>query len=265
MDIARANKSSHALYRWIRNFAKTIEITENRQMSTDMSGLTALIRHDSVTARIQASVDQRPDATALTWIPYAGRPPQTRSYSAVWSRAHSIAHALRKAAGSMRAKGCTAFPTQPTVGLMVDEGPMLPVTMLGILLARMVIVPMDPNDPAPRLQAIADDAEPAIIVAQGPAAAAKARGLRLRPPPQQQLAQARRAAPAAFLRVSPAVARRSAPESARRSAPASAAACRATHPPHPGPVRCACSSPSASRSLHWPCSSPEQRPEPAAH
>jgi non-ribosomal peptide synthetase component F len=68
--------------------------------------------------------------------------------------------------------------------------------MLGILLARMVIVPMDPNDPLPRLQSIVDDAEPAIVITQGPVAAEKARALRPPPPPPPPPGEERRGAAA---------------------------------------------------------------------
>eukprot|EP00951_Prasinocladus_malaysianus_P015435 scaffold118278_cov18-Prasinocladus_malaysianus.AAC.1 len=42
-------------------------------------------------------------------------------------------------------------PAGVRVGMMVDEGLGLPVLELGVLLARMVIVPLDPNDAVPRL------------------------------------------------------------------------------------------------------------------
>ena len=137
----------------------------------------------SVTSLIHAKVMQRPDSTAIIWLPVPGKPVQIQSYAVVWSRAKTVARSLRKASASLQSQGCTIFPDQQTVGLMIDEGPLLPIAMLGILLARMIIVPLDPNEPVPRLRSIVDDAEPGIIIAQGEGAMAKVRALQGTSPP----------------------------------------------------------------------------------
>ncbi len=54
---------------------------------------------------------------------------------------------------------------------MVDEGPYLPLLELAILLAKMVIVPLDASDP--RLHFLLEDAEPAIIITKDESAVEK--------------------------------------------------------------------------------------------
>eukprot|EP00913_Durusdinium_trenchii_P016567 g15572.t1 len=52
------------------------------------------------------------------------------------------------------------------VAVCVDEGPLLPLVELGVLLAGMCIVPIDPCEPAGRFCSVVMDSEPTVIVAK---------------------------------------------------------------------------------------------------
>ncbi|KAK3255974.1 hypothetical protein CYMTET_34869, partial [Cymbomonas tetramitiformis] len=50
------------------------------------------------------------------------------------------------------------------VGVALEEGPLLPLLEVAILLSRAVIVPLDISEPSPRLALLLEDAELAVIV-----------------------------------------------------------------------------------------------------
>ncbi|KAJ1488647.1 hypothetical protein T484DRAFT_1886947 [Baffinella frigidus] len=107
---------------------------------------------------------RHPAAPALAWLPAtslngADTGVQQLSYKEVWSSAEGMADALRKLAPVEAAGGAS-------VAVLVDEGTALPLLMLAILVARMVILPLDPDDPTDRLARALKDARPRIIVAK---------------------------------------------------------------------------------------------------
>ncbi|CAK9040520.1 unnamed protein product [Durusdinium trenchii] len=80
---------------------------------------------------------------------------QVWTYKEVWETAISCA-------GNLKA----ASEGEGRVAVCVDEGPLLPLVELGVLLAGMCIVPIDPCEPAGRFCSVVMDSEPTVIVAK---------------------------------------------------------------------------------------------------
>lgn len=81
-------------------------------------------------------------------------------YSDLWRMASAVAVRLQAQLQSKRA----AYNKIPLVAVMVDEGIVLPVIELAVMLVAMAVVPIDPEEPLGRLVHILDDAEPIGIV-----------------------------------------------------------------------------------------------------
>ena len=128
----------------------------------------------TVVSCIRDATLRAPTATALRWLPStsietgADHGIQDLSYEEIWASALGIATALGRLAQGEAGSGGDA------VGLLIDEGTALPLMMLAVLLARMVILPLDPEDPAERLGKALSDARPRILVAKDEIQRAKA-------------------------------------------------------------------------------------------
>jgi acyl-CoA synthetase (AMP-forming)/AMP-acid ligase II len=114
---------------------------------------------------IRATTERRKGHTAIAF-PYnsASSPasiPKCLAYEEMWTAASRIAATLLVAAqGSIAADELGAA----VVGVMVDEGPLLPLSELAILIAGMIILPMDKRDPLARLEHVLADANPAVVI-----------------------------------------------------------------------------------------------------
>ncbi len=99
---------------------------------------------------VEAQVDRTPDATAL--VDDLG--PVT--YRQLDARANRLAHALCRAGA-----GCGS-----RVAIFLHRGAAWPQAMLAALKVGAAYVPLDPREPAPRLQSILQQTDPAVIVTQ---------------------------------------------------------------------------------------------------
>lgn len=113
------------------------------------------------------------EAPGLLWhVPPRSASGQQRARKEVWSYAQLHTAALQAARALHRAEqACRgshgdrdARASVPRVGIMVNEGPHLPLLELAILFAACAVVPLDPEDPLPRLQLLLEDAELAAVV-----------------------------------------------------------------------------------------------------
>jgi amino acid adenylation domain-containing protein len=82
----------------------------------------------------------------------------TLEYGALEARANRLAHALC-ARGAGR---------ESRIVVCLEPGFDIAVTLLGILKSGAVYVPLDPNYPPARIQAILDDTRPAVVVSRAP-------------------------------------------------------------------------------------------------
>ena len=109
-----------------------------------------------MTTLIQEYADRqaelRPEATALVFQE------QRLTYG-------ELAVASNRLARLLKDRRCEAGDR---VALLMPKSPMAIVTMLGILKAGCVYVPMDPASPAPRLGHILDASDPRWLLAAGP-------------------------------------------------------------------------------------------------
>ena len=105
----------------------------------------------------ETQADRQPDAPCI-------RTPQgVLSYGQVEQRANALAHVLQS-------KG-----VQPdaAVGVMLERGPSLYVSVLAVLKAGGAYLPMDPGYPSDRLQFMLSDAQAKVIITETPAAASE--------------------------------------------------------------------------------------------
>ncbi|TPX58033.1 hypothetical protein SpCBS45565_g08091 [Spizellomyces sp. 'palustris'] len=113
------------------------------------------------TRHIAAQVLRCPNAIALLWYEpsgHTGKVLKRWTYRQVWSQAKTTAKILEKSLEQSETNG--------TVGVLVDEGIMLPILMLAVLLCspKAALVPMDSTDP--RLHYIVDDTDPDVVIAK---------------------------------------------------------------------------------------------------
>jgi amino acid adenylation domain-containing protein len=103
----------------------------------------------------QAQVRQRPEAVALVWD-------TTRlSYAELDARANQLAHRLR---------GLGVGP-ESRVGVLLERGVDLIVSILAVLKAGGAYVPLDPGYPAERLRMMLDDSSVRVLLSRSDAAA----------------------------------------------------------------------------------------------
>lgn len=111
--------------------------------------MTALLQH-----WVMEQAERRPDATALVM---GG---DSLSYGRLDAMSNQLARTL-KAAGCERGD---------RVNFLLPKSPLAIVSMLGILKADCIYVPVDPSSPAPRVAKIVQSAEPRVILAGSRAA-----------------------------------------------------------------------------------------------
>ncbi|CAE7253525.1 srfAB [Symbiodinium sp. CCMP2592] len=122
--------------------------------------------------RIFTAVQEAPDATALLWYEPssdARRAKSYQSYKEVWTVASQAAEVLRSLSQHETETNTGVGDVSPQrVGLMLGGGPALAVLELAVLLAGFALVPLDAEEPLPRLQFIMEDAGPllALVVAE---------------------------------------------------------------------------------------------------
>lgn len=63
------------------------------------------------------------------------------------------------------------------VVLLVDEGPMLPMMMVGVLIAKMVLVPLEPDEAPARLRLVLEEVLPLVVVVKDDASRQRLAGL----------------------------------------------------------------------------------------
>ncbi|QKV74666.1 non-ribosomal peptide synthetase [Amycolatopsis sp. Hca4] len=135
---------------------------ERDRVLTGASGAAVpAVAPTSMHALVEAQADRTPDAVAVL-----GGEPLT--YRELDERANGLAAALV-------ARGVRQ---EDRVGVALHRGPGLLVALLGVLKAGAVHLPLDPDQPAERLDLILRDAEPSVVVtspelAGGPAAAGR--------------------------------------------------------------------------------------------
>lgn len=101
---------------------------------------------------IRAQATSR-DADCLMFLPQGEAPSKNWSYRAMWALVSNLAASLQQlAAASCR------------VAVMIEEGPDLAFLELAVLVAGMIIVPIDPSQPADRLALMIADIEPSLLV-----------------------------------------------------------------------------------------------------
>jgi amino acid adenylation domain-containing protein len=100
---------------------------------------------------ISKQAEQRPDATAIV------SPACRMSYGELEQRSNQLAYLLKDA-------GCQRGDR---VAFLIPKTPAAIISILGILKADCIYVPLDPSSPAPRLTKIIEACEPRFILAGG--------------------------------------------------------------------------------------------------
>ena len=147
----------------------------------------------TVLTAVQLQALRQPDAPAISFLSLASPTgAQTWSYRQVWAASCGVAHALHRArrrpaggggsssssrtagaerdrdhaggAAAVAAPECWANGAAGSVVLLVDEGPLLPMLMLGVLLARMVLIPLEPDEAPARLASVLLEVHPQVVV-----------------------------------------------------------------------------------------------------
>ena len=145
----------------------------------------------TVLTAVQLQVLRQPDAPAIGFLSLSSPTGvQTWSYRQVWAASCGVARVLhrRRAAGgdgssssskkagaerdrdhgggavAAAAPECWANGAEGSVVLLVDEGPLLPMLMFGVLLARMVLVPLEPDEAPARLASVLSEVRPHVVV-----------------------------------------------------------------------------------------------------
>lgn len=150
----------------------------------DDVGMSAYPEHPLVCMHRRASHPDHGARTALAWMPdpTAEAPRIIRwSYRKLWSVASSAATRVRDALVGVDAPKLSQMQDprhglSPTVGLLVEDGIELPVSILAILLAHAAVVPVGAQDPPARIKNILDDAECSVVIACPRAGDGKALG-----------------------------------------------------------------------------------------
>ena len=151
----------------------------------DDVGMSTYPEHPLVCMHRRASHPDHGARTALAWMPdpTAEAPRIIRwSYRKLYSVASSAATRVRDAlVGSVDAPKLSQMQDpchglSPTVGLLVEDGIELPVSILAILLAHAAVVPVGAQDPPARIKSILDDAECSVVIACPRAGDGKALG-----------------------------------------------------------------------------------------
>ena len=140
--------------------------------------------HPLVCMHRRASHPDHGARTALAWMPdpTAEAPRVIRwSYRKLYSVASSAATRVRDALVGVDAPRLSQMQDprhglSPTVGLLVEDGIELPVSILAILLAHAAVVPVGAQDPPARIKNILDDAECSAVIACPRAGDGKALG-----------------------------------------------------------------------------------------
>ncbi|KAJ3011205.1 hypothetical protein HKX48_006970 [Thoreauomyces humboldtii] len=101
-----------------------------------------------------------PDATALLYIDVQGNV-QRWSYGKVWIAARTVA---ARVAASLSKRRTTSNRGYHIVGMLVDEGPLLPIAELAVLMTGSCLLPMDWTDP--RLHYVLEDACVDLVIAK---------------------------------------------------------------------------------------------------
>jgi acyl-CoA synthetase (AMP-forming)/AMP-acid ligase II len=126
----------------------------------------------SIVNKIRDEVENHPNAIALEWLhPQSGHDVVDKTtYCAMWERANLIAQGLRVLVPSFSPPAlfdrstCLISPNTSLVGVLLDEGSDLAFLFLGILISRMVVLPLDPDDPVERLRLALQDSKPSVVV-----------------------------------------------------------------------------------------------------
>ena len=139
----------------------------------DDVGMSTYPEHPLACMHRRASHPDHGARTALAWMPdpTAEAPRIIRwSYRKLWSVASSAATRVRDALVGVDAPKLSQMQDprhglSPTVGLLVEDGIELPVSILAILLAHAAVVPVGAQDPPARIKNILDDAECSVVIA----------------------------------------------------------------------------------------------------
>ena len=139
----------------------------------DDVGMSTYPEHPLVSMHRRASHPDHGARTALAWMPdpTAEAPRIIRwSYRKLYSVASSAATRVRDALIGVDAPKLSQMQDprhglSPTVGLLVEDGIELPVSILAILLAHAAVVPVGAEDPPARIKNILDDAKCSIVIA----------------------------------------------------------------------------------------------------
>ena len=150
----------------------------------DDVGMSTYPEHPLACMHRRASHPDHGARTALAWMPdpTAEAPRIIRwSYRKLWSVASSAATRVRDALVGVDAPKLSQMQDprhglSPTVGLLVEDGIELPVSILAILLAHAAVVPVGAQDPPARIKNILDDAECSVVIACPRAGDGKALG-----------------------------------------------------------------------------------------
>ena len=139
----------------------------------DDVGMSTYPEHPLVCMHRRASHPDHGARTALAWMPdpTAEAPRIIRwSYRKLYSVASSAATRVRGVLVGVDAPRLSQMQDprhglSPTVGLLVEDGIELPVSILAILLAHAAVVPVGAQDPPVRIKNILDDAECSVVIA----------------------------------------------------------------------------------------------------
>ena len=150
----------------------------------DDVGMSTYPEHPLVSMHRRASHPDHNARTALAWMPdpTAEAPRIIRwSYRKLWSVASSAATRVCDALVGVDAPKLSQMQDprhglSPTVGLLVEDGIELPVSILAILLAHAAVVPVGAQDPPARIKNILDDAKCSVVIACPRAGDGKALG-----------------------------------------------------------------------------------------
>ena len=150
----------------------------------DDVGMSTYPEHPLVSMHRRASHPDHNARTALAWMPdpTAEAPRIIRwSYRKLWSVASSAATRVCDALVGVDAPKLSQMQDprhglSPTVGLLVEDGIELPVSILAILLAHAAVVPVGAQDPPARIKNILDNAKCSVVIACPRAGDGKALG-----------------------------------------------------------------------------------------
>ena len=150
----------------------------------DDVGMSTYPEHPLVCMHRRASHPDHGARTALAWMPdpTAEAPRVIRwSYRKLYSVASSAATRVRGALVGVDAPRLSQMQDprhglSPTVGLLVEDGIELPVSILAILLAHAAVVPVGAQDPPARIKNILDNAKCSVVIACPRAGDGKALG-----------------------------------------------------------------------------------------